>query len=253
MAEIGIYEAMRTLRAVRRLRPDPIPDAVLRRVMEAATWAPTGGNRQPWRIIAVKEREPKKRLGALYAERWAVFAKFYRKMAAGLADEAARKRTERTLDAGDYLAEHFHETPVIAVICFNPAEMAVTDAKLGRVSIVGGASVYPAVENLLLACRAEALGCVLTTLLCEREPEVRELLLDSRALGHRRGDTDRLSGRARTRPAYPASGRRDDVPRLVGKAAVVDHHGRQEQAYHGSSGSSRFRPIGSALSGRVRA
>jgi nitroreductase len=54
--------------------------------------------------------------------------------------------------------------------------MAITDAKLDRPSVVGGASVYTAVENLLLACRAEGLGCVLTTLLCEREPEVKELL-----------------------------------------------------------------------------
>jgi nitroreductase len=176
MAEMGIYETMRTLRAVRRLRPDPIPDDVLRRVLEAATWAPTGGNRQPWRIIAVKDRALKQRLGALYAERWAAFAKYYRQMAAGIAETAARKRTELTIAAGDYLAEHFHATPVIAIFCFNPAEMAVTDAKLDRVSVVGGASVYPAVENLLLACRAEGLGCVLTTLLCEREPEVRELL-----------------------------------------------------------------------------
>jgi hypothetical protein len=51
MAEIGLYEAMRTLRAVRRLRPDPVPNDVLHRVLEAATWAPTGGNRQPWRVI----------------------------------------------------------------------------------------------------------------------------------------------------------------------------------------------------------
>src|SRR5271156_2802094 len=134
MAEIGLYETMRTLRAVRRLRPDPIPDDVLRRVLEAATWAPTGGNRQPWRIIAVKDRALKQRLGALYAERWAAFAKYYRQMATGIAETAARKRTELTIAAGDYLAEHFDATPVIAIFCFNPAEMAVTDAKLDRVS-----------------------------------------------------------------------------------------------------------------------
>ena len=55
-AEIGVYAAMSTLRAVRRLRPDPIPDAVLERVLEAASWAPTGGNVQPWRVIAVRDR-----------------------------------------------------------------------------------------------------------------------------------------------------------------------------------------------------
>src|SRR5215510_15057917 len=152
MAEIGIYEAMRTLRAVRRLKPDPIPDDVLHRVLEAATWAPTGGNRQPWRIIAVKEAERKKRLGALYADRWAAFGKMYRKLLDNMR-EAARVKTEKMLSAGDHLGAHFGEAPVIFIFCFNPKEMAITDAKLDRVSVVGGGSVYTAVENLLLACR----------------------------------------------------------------------------------------------------
>jgi nitroreductase len=78
MAEIGIYEAMRTLRAVRKLKPDPIPDDMLHRVLEAATWAPTGGNVQPWRIVAVKDRALKEPLGKLYAERWAAYSKQYR-------------------------------------------------------------------------------------------------------------------------------------------------------------------------------
>ncbi len=78
--------------------------------------------------------------------------------------------------AGNYLSEHFGETPVVLVFCFNPESMAITDAKLDRISVVGGASVYTAVENALLACRAEGLGCVLTTLLCASEPVVRELL-----------------------------------------------------------------------------
>lgn len=175
MAEIGVYEAMRTLRAVRRLRPDPIPDDVLRRVLQAATWAPTGGNRQPWRIIVIKERSKKEHLGTLYAERWFAFAKRYRTMAAG-APEPVRIKTEKMLDAGDYLAIHFGAAPAVAIFCFNPKDMAITDAKLERISVVGGGSVYTAVENLLLACRAEGLGCVLTTLLCECEPAVKELL-----------------------------------------------------------------------------
>jgi nitroreductase len=80
------------------------------------------------------------------------------------------------LDAGNYLADHFAETPAILIFCFNPKNMAITDAKLSRISVVGGASVYPSVQNALLACRVEGLGCVLTTLLCQRENEVRALL-----------------------------------------------------------------------------
>jgi len=176
MAEMGIYQAMRTLRAVRRLKPDPIPEEVLQRVLEAATWAPTGGNQQPWRIIAVKDRDKKSRLGAWYAERWSVFSKMYRSSIPADMAEDARKRMLRTIAAGDYLANHFGATPVIAIFCFNPKQMAITDAKQNRLSVVGGGSIYPSVENLLLACRAEGLGCVLTTLLCEVEPQVKELL-----------------------------------------------------------------------------
>jgi nitroreductase len=75
MAELGVYEALGTLRAVRRLKPDPIPDDVLRRVLEAASWAPTGGNRQPWRVVVVKDPARKAKLGALYAQQWTPFAK----------------------------------------------------------------------------------------------------------------------------------------------------------------------------------
>ena len=175
MPEVGIYEAMRTLRAVRRLRPDPIPDDVLHRVLEAASWAPTGGNRLPWRIIAVKDPAKKERLGVLYREVWESFSKQYAAGLAALPDDV-REKQERMLRAGDYLAQHFEESPVICIFCFNPKDMAITDAKLERPSVVGGGSVYPSVENLLLACRAEGLGCTLTTLLCMREPAVKELL-----------------------------------------------------------------------------
>jgi nitroreductase len=170
-----VYEAMSTLRAVRRLKPDPIPDAVLRRVLEAATWAPTGGNAQPWRVVVVRDPEKKERMAGWYAARWKAYVRHHRKLLAE-APEPVVQRAERMLAAGDHLAGHFAATPVIAVFCFNPANMAITDAELGRPSVVGGASVYPAVENLLLACRAEGLGCVLTTLLCLDEPGLRELL-----------------------------------------------------------------------------
>ncbi len=175
MAEPGVYEAMSTLRAVRRLRPDPVPDEVLRRVVQAAAWAPTGGNRQPWRVVVVRERDRKARLGALYAERWGGYADHARRGAARLPEDLAAK-VERTLAAGDHLAAHFAETPAVLVFCFDPSEMAITDAALDRPSVVGGGSIYPAVQNALLACRAEGLGCVLTTLLCTCEDEVRAIL-----------------------------------------------------------------------------
>ena len=151
--EVGLYAAMRTLRAVRRLRPDPVPAPVLERVLEAASWAPTGGNVQPWRVIAVSDRDLVRRLGDLYSDRWLAYSKQHMAQRLGRALEL-RAKTARMLDAGNYLAEHFADTPVVLVFCFNPKIMAITDLKQGRVSVVGGASIYPAVENALLACRA---------------------------------------------------------------------------------------------------
>jgi nitroreductase len=170
-----LYEAMSSCRAVRRLRPDPVPDAVLARVVQAAVWAPTGGNVQPWRVILVRERAAKESLGSLYAKAWGAYSSQVRATLASLPEDR-RAPHERTLVAGDYLASHFAETPVIAVFCFDPKQMAITDAGLERPSVVGGGSVYPAVQNFLLAARSEGLGCVLTTLLCQHEAAVKSLL-----------------------------------------------------------------------------
>jgi nitroreductase len=175
MPEHDLYAVMQTTRAVRRLRPDPIPDDALRRVLQAATWGPSGGNRQPWRILAVREAATKQRLGELYQTVWTPYAAAGREAVAN-APESIATRTERALKAGDYLATHFHEVPVVLVFCFDPGGLAVTDARLSRQSVVGGGSIYPAVQNALLACNAEGLGCVLTTLLCAKEPEIRPLL-----------------------------------------------------------------------------
>jgi nitroreductase len=175
MSKIDLREAMATLRAVRRLKPDAIPEDVLGRVLEAATWAPTGGNAQPWRVVVVRDRAKMAELGLLYSKTWQAYTEGHRALIAD-APEAVRISTEKMFGAGDYLADHFAQTPVLLVFCFNPKNMAITDASLDRVSVVGGASIYPAVQNALLACRAEGLGCVLTTLLCQSEAEVRELL-----------------------------------------------------------------------------
>ena len=165
MNEIGLYEAMSTLRAVRKHRPDPIPDEVLERVLQAATWAPTGGNVQPWRVVVVKDEQKRRALRDLYAPEWKRFSAGYDKRLEGLSEEARAKQL-RVLEAGDRLAENFHVSPVTLVFCFNPKLMAITDLELDRPTVVGGGSVYPSVQNCLLACRAEGLGCTLTTLLC---------------------------------------------------------------------------------------
>ena len=170
-----LYEAMSTQRAVRRLRPDPIPEDVLKRVLTAATWAPSGGNLTPWRIVLVRDPDKKQALEDLYRPHWEGYAPRYRERIRNESPEV-RAKGERVLDAGDYIATHMHAAPVIAVFCFNPDRMTITDDAQGRPSVVGGGSVYPAVQNLLLAARSEGLGCVLTTLLCREEADVKALL-----------------------------------------------------------------------------
>jgi nitroreductase len=174
-AGIDLFEAMSSQRAVRRLRPDPIPDHLLKRVLTAATWAPSGGNRQPWRFIVVRDAAKKRALRDLYLPHWTAYEQSHRPTLEKL-PEPERSRMQRNYDTARYLGEHFHEAPVIVVVCVHLPDLAITDAKLTRPSVVGGGSIYPAVQNLLLACRAFGLGATLTTLLCMEEPKVRELL-----------------------------------------------------------------------------
>ena len=123
-----MYEMMSTLRAVRRLRPDPVPDDVLGRVLQAACWAPTGGNRQPWRMIVVRSAERKQALADLYRPEWEKLGAMSRRRAeaAGMAgDELAG--WERTLAAGDHLADHMADAPVLLLFVADPTQMAITD------------------------------------------------------------------------------------------------------------------------------
>jgi nitroreductase len=170
-----LYNAMSTLRAVRRLRPDPIAPPVLERVLQAACWAPTGGNQQPWRVIVVTDRGLKTSLAEIYRPLWDGYSTTFRSRLGDLPEEEMAK-WDRVMAAGDHLAEHLSDAPAILVFVANPAMMAITDIKAEHVSVVGGGSVYPAVQNAMLACVAEGLGCTLTTLHCMEEPAVAELL-----------------------------------------------------------------------------
>jgi nitroreductase len=173
-AGIDLFEAMSTLRSVRKLRPDPVPDELLKKVLTAATWAPNGGNRQGWRFLVVKDAAKKRTLRDLYLPIWTAYEKVHRPTIVNL-PEPERTKVGKMYDTARHLGEHYHEAPVIIVVCVRLADLAITDAKLSRPSVVGGGSIYPAVQNLMLACRANGLGATLTTLLCAEEPKVKEL------------------------------------------------------------------------------
>jgi nitroreductase len=171
-----LLEAMRCAPTSRRFAPDAVPAEVVRRALDAARFAPSGGNRQGWRVVVVRDPDTRRALRDLYLPHW----RAYMERTGGalmLQDpesyDAARVRMVR---GADEYAHNLEQVPVHFVVGVRLADLAVTDAKLPRQSIVGGASVYPFVQNLLLALRGEGLGASLTTLLVPAEAEVRRLL-----------------------------------------------------------------------------
>jgi nitroreductase len=153
IAELGedvpLLEGLRTTRAIRRLRPDPVPAALIRKVCEAGTFAPSGGNRQPWLFIAVTE--PARR--AFVAERYrTAFHAYIQPAVTAAADPAYPESKRRNLRAALHLSEHLHQVPVLLFV-----------AGWTRRGAPQLQALFPAVQNVLLACRAVGLGASLTT------------------------------------------------------------------------------------------
>jgi nitroreductase len=148
---------------------EAVPDDVLARVLDAARWAPNGGNRQGVRFVVVRDEAKRQRLAELYLGPWKAY------LSAATARCGAESMTQ-LFAAADHFAEHLADVPVIIVVCAEWSSIYPTDHQLGRISVVGGCSIYPAVQNLLLKAREEGLGTTLTTLLCSLEPDVKDLL-----------------------------------------------------------------------------
>ena len=167
-------EVMRTTAAVRDFLPDRVPDEVLHRILDRARFAPSGGNRQGWRVIVVKDRAIRSAIRDLYIPLEDEYIR------AHLAGEVAfapgwQPPAEPAPHYPVPFCEHLDDVPVLLLVLAELATLSVTDGGLDRVSVVGGASVYPFVHNVLLAARNEGLGAVMTTLLCPREREVAAL------------------------------------------------------------------------------
>ncbi len=165
-----LTEAMRTTGTCRYFRPDPVPDDVLHAAFDVARYGPQGGNRQPVRWVVVREAATKRALADLYLPHWKAY---FNAVTSGDVNVGA---LPRAVQDADYFAEHLAEVPVIVVACAELAGIHPTDTELGRLSVVGGGSIYPTVQNLCLALRAQGVGTAFTTLLCIEEPKVRELL-----------------------------------------------------------------------------
>ncbi len=167
----GLLEGMSTTRSIRRFRPDPIPDDLLRSVLEAATWAPSGSNTQNWRLLVIRDPEKRRQVGEVYRRG---FFDFY--PAERLASETDPSR-QRMMTGAVYLAENLGtEPPVLVLFCQNRPSGAGLNSPSGRCPWTRGSSVYLAVQNLLLAARASGLGGCLTTVHLFFEAETRAIL-----------------------------------------------------------------------------
>ena len=148
--DVPLLEGIRTACAIRRLKPDPVPPALIRKVCEAGTFAASGGNRQPWCFIAVTD--PARR--AWFADKYrAVFRPYIQPAIDASKKPGYPEWRHKILAGGLYLAEHLHEAPVHLFVA--------GWTRRGQVQPQG---LYPAVQNVLLACRAVGLGASLTNI-----------------------------------------------------------------------------------------
>ncbi|MGH7931908.1 MAG: nitroreductase family protein [Candidatus Binataceae bacterium] len=167
--EIGLFETIHTMRAIRRLKPDAVPDELIRKIIDAGIRAPSGGDIQHWRFIVVKDTEIKRQIQLRYRRALDQLLPRYRKAPPPPGKTEAQK--SRMLAAVEYLTDHLHEAPVLIVCCL------VGDfARSAGLEKMSGASIYPSVQNMLLAARALGLGATLTTRHLLYEKEVNEVL-----------------------------------------------------------------------------
>jgi nitroreductase len=173
---MDLHEAMRCAPTSRRFADEPVSPEALRRALDSARFAPSGGNRQGWRIVVVRNPERRRAIRDLYLPHWRRYMEETggARMLSSPGDFDATR--VRMIQRADGYAQKMDEVPVHLLVFVRLDDLVVTDSELPRESIVGGASIYPFVQNLLLALRGEQLGAALTTLLVPAEAEVKELL-----------------------------------------------------------------------------
>ncbi|BBX03709.1 nitroreductase [Mycolicibacterium moriokaense] len=160
-----LWTVMRTATAVRRYRDEPIDDEILDRCLRAASWAPSGGNQQPWRFVVLRSAEARAVVTAAAHETWEVMKDFY---ALPTPADGALDPKSRVLRA---MAEHMRvggDAPALVLFCVRPQP--------GASELQQGGSIFPAVQNFLLAARAQGLGAAITLWHSQCEPELRSLV-----------------------------------------------------------------------------
>jgi nitroreductase len=179
-----LRDVMRSTPATRDFTDEPVSDEELHALLDVARFAPSGGNRQGWQVIVLKDPEVRRRIRDLYVLSWREYMAHVNKGLVAFAPidsgrwngPAVDLEQARNTPAPMPFADHLHEVPVLLVLVVELAALAVLDNGLDRQSIVGGGSVYPFGHNILLAARDAGLGGVMTTALARQEPAVKELL-----------------------------------------------------------------------------
>jgi len=185
MTEIGVLEAIHTARALRRFKPDPVPEAVITQILDAAIRAPSAGNAQNWSFVVVRDETQRRRLGEVYRKASDIAREMY--AARGKPAHLDEAQFQRMMSSGAYLWEHMGTAPVILVPCQAAPVLPPIDAlPAGMRTLyeqeqryaerIRGASIYPAVQNIILACRAFGLGTTITTNHIRCEGEVKAVL-----------------------------------------------------------------------------
>jgi nitroreductase len=185
MPEIGLFEAIYSARSLRRLKPDPVPEELITKILDAAIRAPSGGNAQNWAFVVVRDPEQRRKLGAIYRKASDIAEAMY--AARGRPPHLTEQQFARMMGAGAYLWQHLGEAPVLLLPCGRRPTLPARDALPPDIAVrwedevayadrIRGASIYPAVQNIILACRALGLGTVITTNHIRCEDEVTALL-----------------------------------------------------------------------------
>ena len=180
-----MLEAIHSARAIRRFKPDPVPEAVLTEILDAAIRAPSAGNAQNWVFLVVRDAEQRRKLGVLYRKASDIASAMY--VARGRPPHLTEEQFRRLMSSGSFLWDHLADAPVILVPCQTqpkvpPPEALPPDVRVRHleeqryVERIRGASIYPAVQNIILACRAFGLGTTITTNHIRCEDEVKAVL-----------------------------------------------------------------------------
>ena len=176
---MDVYEAMRTTFAAREFTDEPLPDQTLFQILDRARFAPSGGNRQGWHVIVVRDRATREVLAELtvpaakrYIAQIQAGESPWNPVAPTSVDAATIERTP----APAHLIRPLLEAPVVLVLCVDLKVVACTDQELRRVGLIGGASIYPFAWNILLSARAHGFGGTITTLAVAEEPRIKARL-----------------------------------------------------------------------------